>query len=70
MSYVVKKYNGQEDVYVSIEPVLDKLAPNQYPVCFAWVTAQAEAVRFSTKWHAEAVAKALPGKGVVVEAES
>ena len=68
--YIVKKGRGKESVYVTVEPTLVMelfTDPNQYPVCFAWTYSKAEAVRFTTQWHANAVAEALPGEGTVLE---
>ncbi len=39
------------DVYVTVEPTLDKESADLFPITFA--------VRFPTKWHAKAVARAL-----------
>lgn len=67
--YVVKKHNGRETVFVTVEPVL-RLEKNQFPVCFAWTLEKAAAVRFTTRWHAHAVARKLPGRGAVVRVAS
>jgi len=67
--YFVRKHNGERDIYVTVEPVSDMADNSQYPVCFAWAYAKAEAVRFATRWHAQAIADAIPGKGTVEEDE-
>lgn len=59
------------DVYVSVEPSAD--ADAKFCIDFAWTNVKAEAVRFSTHWHARAVAKALRAEGMsacVIEVKS
>lgn len=70
--YIVRSLRKDEGkyVYATIEPVLvmePEIDPNQYPVTFAWTHARAEAARFSTIWHAEAIVRALPGGGKVLK---
>ena len=60
--YILKLWNGTEDVYVTIEPTLNPLNGDRL-VCLAWTTAKAEAVRFATQWHAKAVARARRRQG-------
>lgn len=63
--YIVKTSGLGDDVYITVEPIAGS-AENEYPVSFAWTYNKAEAVRFTTKYHAHAVAKKLPGRGTVV----
>jgi hypothetical protein len=60
--YIVRS----NDVYVSVEPTLD-YQPNDFhsfPITFAWTSNKAEAVRFASRWHAKAVARALKRRRV------
>jgi hypothetical protein len=54
--------------YVTIAPILHPGNPNEesFPVGFAWTDEKAEAVRFTTSYHARAVARAIPFHPTVV----
>ncbi len=61
-AYIVRvKSSG---CYMTIEPTLNP-EYNDGPVHFAWTDVKGEAVRFTTRWHARAVAKARKGCVVV-----
>ncbi len=62
MNYIVRS----DDVYVTVEPTLDKQAVadgKDYCITFAWTLSKGEAVRFASRWHAKAVARALVKAG-------
>lgn len=63
MLYIVESRKGN---YVTVEPRVE-VRENEYPIGFAWTEAKAEAVRFSTRWHAEAIVRALPCGGRIIE---
>ncbi len=71
MMYIVRARRKTEgkSFYVTVEPRSDCLS-NQFPLGFAWTEALAEAVRFTTSWHAEAIVKALPCGGLVLAVKS
>ncbi len=54
------------DVFATVEPTLhrpDVEAGRAFCVTFAWTLSKGEAVRFTSKWHAKAVARALTRDG-------
>ncbi len=54
--------------YVSLERILHpgNDSERDFPVAFAWAAEKAEAVRFPTKYHARAIAKALPNGAKII----
>ena len=52
-------------LYLTLEPITNPAA-NVFPADCAWTESKGEAVRFSTIWHAKAVAKALPCRMTIV----
>lgn len=65
MMYIVRKGT----VFVTVEPTLNPEL-NDFSVTFAWTESKCEAVRFGSRWHAKAVARALRGGGTVIGVRS
>ncbi len=64
--YILQARGG--GCYVSISPIQNPGNDRErdFPVTFAWANEKAEAVRFPTKYHARAVAKALPNGAKII----
>jgi hypothetical protein len=64
--YLVK--SSSNEVYITVEPILHpgNEEERRERICWGWTSVKGEAVRFTTRYHAHAVAKRVRGRVVRV----